>query len=92
VRRRAEYCEVELAPPSTETALNNVFDSSDIKGSPMMDVKKLVGKAIKGLQKDQLEILPGFAKVLRLKSRIAPNLMVKATSGSMDAMLAQTKR
>jgi uncharacterized oxidoreductase len=31
----------ELAPPSTETALNNVFDASDIKGSPIMDVKKL---------------------------------------------------
>ena len=82
----------ELAPPSTDTALNNAFDASDVKGSPIMDVKKLVRKAIKGLQKDQLEILPGFAKVLKLMSRIAPNLMVKATSGSMDAMLAQTKR
>jgi uncharacterized oxidoreductase len=81
----------ELAPPSTETALNNVFDASDIKGSPIMDVKKLVRKAIKGLLKDQLEILPGFAKILKLLSRIAPNLIVKATSGPMDAMLAQTK-
>jgi uncharacterized oxidoreductase len=35
----------ELAPPSAETAINDVFDSSDMKGSPMMDVKKLVGKA-----------------------------------------------
>jgi len=57
----------------------------------MMDVKKLVRLAIKGIQKDQVEILPGFSKVLKLMSRIAPNLMVKATSGSMDAMLAQTK-
>ena len=37
-------------------------DSSDMKGSPMMDVKNLVRQAIKGLQKDQLEILPGFSK------------------------------
>jgi uncharacterized oxidoreductase len=81
----------ELAPPSTETALNNVFDASDIKGSPIMDVKKLVRKAIKGLQKDQLEILPGFAKILRLASRIAPGLALKAASGPMDAMLAQAK-
>ena len=80
-----------LAPPSTETPLNDAFDASDVKGSPIMNVKKLVRKAIKGLQKDQLEILPGFAKVLKLMSRIAPNLMVKATSGSMDAMLARTK-
>jgi uncharacterized oxidoreductase len=82
----------ELAPPSTQTPLQNAFDASDVKGSPMMDVKKLVRRAIKGLQKDQLEILPGLSKVLKLMSRIAPNLMVKATSGSMDAMLAQTKR
>ena len=57
----------------------------------MMDVKKLVRQAIKGLQKDQLEILPGFAKILRLASRIAPGLALKATSGPVDAMLAQTK-
>jgi len=48
--------------------------------------------AIKGIQKDQVEILPGFTKILKLMSRVAPNLMVKATSGSMDYMLAQTKR
>ena len=83
---------LELAPPSTETALQDVFDAADTKGVPMMDVKKLVQLAIKGMQKDQLEILPGFSKVLKLMSRIAPNLMVKATSGSMDAMLAQTRR
>jgi hypothetical protein len=57
---------------STKAALNNAFDASDIKCSPNIDVKKLVRKAIKGLQKAPLEILPGFAKVLRLMSRIAP--------------------
>jgi uncharacterized oxidoreductase len=82
----------ELAPPSTQTPLQDVFDAADIKGSPMMDVKTLVRLAIKGIQKDHVEILPGFSKVLKLMSRIAPNLMVKATSGSMDAMLAQTER
>jgi uncharacterized oxidoreductase len=51
-----------------------------------------VRQAIKGLQKDQLEILPGVSKVMRLMSRIAPGLMVKALSGSVDAMLAQTKQ
>lgn len=81
----------ELAPPSTETPLQDAFDAADTKGVPLMDVKKLVRLAIKGMQKDQLEILPGFSKVLKLMSRIAPNLMVKATSGSMDAMLAQTR-
>jgi uncharacterized oxidoreductase len=81
----------ELAPPSTQTPLQNGFDSSDTKGSPMMDVKKLVQQAIRGIQKDHLEILPGLSKVLRLVSRIAPGLAVKAASGPVDAMLAQTK-
>jgi uncharacterized oxidoreductase len=57
----------------------------------MMDVKKLVQQAIRGFQKDQLEILPGVSKILRLVSRIAPGLAVKAASGPVDAMLAQTK-
>ena len=81
----------ELAPPSTQTPLQNGFDPSDTKGSPMMDVKKLVQQAIRGIQKDRLEILPGLSKVLRLVSRIAPGLAVKAASGPVDAMLAQTK-
>jgi len=74
----------ELAPPSTQTPLQNGFDSSDTKGSPMMDVKKLVQQAIGGIQKNHLEILPGFSKVLRLVSRIAPGLTVKAASGPVD--------
>lgn len=55
----------ELAPPSTQTPLQNGFDPSDTKGSPMMEVKKLVRQAIRGFQKDHLEILPGLSKVLR---------------------------
>jgi hypothetical protein len=38
----------------------------------MMDVKKLVRKAIKRFHKDQWEIVPGLSKVLKLMSRIAP--------------------
>jgi uncharacterized oxidoreductase len=83
----------ELAPPATETPLVDAFDpATDAKGAPpLMDVKTLVRHAIKGLQKDHLEILPGFSRVLNLMSRIAPGLMVKAASRPMDAMLAQTK-
>lgn len=81
----------ELAPPSTQTPLQNKFDSSDTKGSPMRDVKRLVQQAIRGIQKDHLEILPGLSKVLRLVSRIAPGLAVKAASGPVDAMLSRTK-
>jgi len=52
----------------------------------MMDVKKLVRQAIRGFQKDHLEMLPSLSKVLRFVSRIAPGLAVKAASGPVDAM------
>ena len=57
----------------------------------MMDVKKLVQQAIRGIQKDHFEILPGLSKVLRLVSRIAPCVAVKTASGPVDALPSQTK-
>lgn len=81
----------ELAPPSTQTPLQDAFDAADTKGAPMMALDKMVRQAIKGLERDQLEILPGMSKLLRFMSRVAPNLMVKALSGPVDTMLAQTK-
>ena len=55
----------ELAPPATQTPLQNAFAASDIKGVPLIDVEKLAFQAIKGLQNDRFEILPGLSKVLR---------------------------
>ena len=81
----------ELAPPSTDTSIQGAFDLADIKGVPIMPVTKLAQKAIKGMQADRPEILPGLSKVMRLISRISPGLGVKSASGSVDAMLAQTK-
>jgi uncharacterized oxidoreductase len=51
----------------------------------------MVRQAIKGLERDQLEILPGLSKLLRFMSRVAPQFMVNALSGPVDAMLAETK-
>lgn len=78
----------ELAPPSTDTALNDAFTPADLKGAPMMDVRRVAQQTLAGLARDRLEILPGFSKVLRLGSRIAPNLLLKAASASVDSMLA----
>jgi uncharacterized oxidoreductase len=83
---------IELAPPSTDTPLNGAFDSVDLKGVPMMKVSKVVEDFIRGLSGNRREILPGMSKVIRLGSRIAPNLMVKIASGSVSAMLSQTKQ
>ena len=80
----------ELAPPATDTPLQGAFTATDLKGAPIMNLKKMVTAAINGLRKDQPEILPGLSKVLRAGSRLAPNLMVKAASGPVDAMLLET--
>ena len=82
---------IELAPPSTNTALNDAFDAVDLKGISMLDAGKVAKDFIKGLKNNRSEILPGFSKVIRIGSRIAPNLMVKAASGSVNVMLGQTK-
>lgn len=78
----------ELAPPSTDTALNGAFTPADLKGAPMMDVHAVARQTLAGLARDRLEILPGFSKVLRLGSRVTPNLLLKAASASVDSMLA----
>jgi uncharacterized oxidoreductase len=63
----------ELAPPATNTPLNHAFDPSDLNG-PLMSVTKLVNQTIEALKKNRLEICPGPSKVLKLLSRVAPQL------------------
>ena len=81
----------ELAPPSTQTALQNAFSATDVKASSNMDVKILVQKAIKGLTQDRLEIRPGSSNVLKLLGRFVPSIALRMTSGSVDELLAQTQ-
>jgi uncharacterized oxidoreductase len=82
----------ELAPPAVETPLANAFEASDLKGGPpMMQVEKLVDHAIKGIQRDRLQITPGFSRMLNLLGRALPQLAVRLASAPVDAMLAQTK-
>ena len=81
----------ELAPPSTQTPLQDAFTASDVKASLNMDVRMLAKKAIEGFRRDRLEIRPGASNVLHWISRIAPALALKLTSGPMDAMLEQTR-
>ena len=81
----------ELAPPSTQTALQNAFSATDVKASSNMTVETLVKKAIAGLTRDHLEIRPGSSNMLHLLSRLAPGLALRMTSGSIDEMLMQTQ-
>jgi len=80
---------LELAPPATETPLlTGDFHPDDMKGISVMSVAKMVGQAIQGLRKDQLEIRPGLSNVLKLMSRIAPQFMLNQLSKPVDRMLA----
>ena len=80
----------ELAPPSTQTPLQDAFSATDVKASLNMDVRVLVRKTIAALRRDRLEIRPGAANVLNWLSRIAPTLGLRLTSAPVDAMLKET--
>lgn len=56
-----------------------------------MDAGKLVRYAIKSLEKDRFEILPGQSSVLKFMSRVAPQFILNQMSKTVDKMLAQTK-
>ena len=73
----------ELAPPMTRTPLfAGEIHADDVKGIRMMDVSKMVGQAIRALEKDRLEIRPGLSNILNLMSRIAPQFILKRLSES----------
>lgn len=71
----------ELAPPITRTPLftKDMDAPSSIR---MMDVSKMVDQAIRGIEKNHLEIRPGMANALKLMSRLAPQFMLNRLSRS----------
>jgi len=79
----------EVAPPLTNTPLNEKFKTNISEGS-MMDVKKLVSEAIRGLEKDRQEILPGASNVLKMMSRFAPGIILNQLSKPVDTMLSES--
>jgi len=71
----------ELAPPMTRTPLfMGDIRADDVNGIRMMDVSKMVGQAMRGFEKDRLEIRPGLSNVLKVMSRIAPQFILKRLS------------
>jgi len=75
----------ELAPPITRTSLfTRDILPDDVKGIRMMDPSKMVIEAIRGLERDHLEIRPGMSNVLNLMSRIAPQFILKRLSKHVE--------
>ena len=54
-----------------------------------MNVAKMVGQAIRGLEKITWEIRPGRSNLLKLMNRVAPQFILSRLSKPVDAMLSQ---
>jgi uncharacterized oxidoreductase len=67
----------ELVAPGASTPLNDKFtnvDGFDSKNN--ISPEKVVAEAIKGMANDKLEIYPGISKVLKIMTRIIPNVIL----------------
>ena len=79
----------ELAAPATKTPLNDIWDSSEVDSRVFMDPVKLVKAAIHAIERDKFEIRPGLSNVLKLMSRVAPQIALKALSKPAEALAAR---
>lgn len=68
---------VELAPPGVETPLFRTEFEAETKGQKAMPVAVLAERAIAGIEAGKLEIRPGQSNLLKLLSRVAPDLAFK---------------
>ncbi|PZU79638.1 MAG: short-chain dehydrogenase [Chryseobacterium sp.] len=66
----------EMIPPGVNTNLQNDWA---VKPNPkmMMDVDKMVNVAIQGLLKDKKELRPPMVGIIKLASRLFPNMLLK---------------
>jgi uncharacterized oxidoreductase len=71
----------ELIAPAASTPMNDKFLAVDgFDAGSMMAPEMIVAAALHGMKKDQPEIYPGIAQILKLMSRIAPSFLLKQTS------------
>lgn len=74
----------ELAPPTTETEMLNGFRRSDLKDVSIMKASEVARVTIREMEKNNCEICPGQASRLRLMSRLAPSLVLRKMSQSLE--------
>jgi uncharacterized oxidoreductase len=73
----------ELAPPPVETRLMRAEFEAELKGSRGMTVELLARRAIAGIERDNDEIRPGLANMLKAMSRIAPEFIFRQMARMM---------
>ncbi|BAV06306.1 uncharacterized oxidoreductase [Filimonas lacunae] len=76
----------EVAPPKTDNPLQTAFVEQENDGRTMK-VSDLVAASIKGILKDQYEIRPGLANVMKWMSRIAPGFFTKMINRNLEKRL-----
>ncbi len=54
-----------------------------------MKTDAMVAVALRGIERDQLEIRPGQANQLKFMSRVAPEFILKQLSKPVDRMLSK---
>jgi len=81
----------ELIPPGVNTNLQNNWVMQPNPGM-MMNADKLIKVAIKGLLKDKHELKPAMVSVIKLVSRIAPNLLLKFGHKEFEKFIALNKQ
>lgn len=68
---------IELAPPGVDTPLLHRAFAAALKGQQGMDVQSLARITIAAIEADKLEIRPGLSNLLKIMSRLAPQLMLR---------------
>lgn len=75
---------IELAPPAVKTNFNQ--GQEELNSSSAMDVNTFAAASLRGLERDQEEILPGLSRLARLIGRLAPHaVFMKAETERMVA-------
>jgi uncharacterized oxidoreductase len=78
----------ELVAPGANTPLNEKF-LGDVNPKVFMQPDKLVKDAIKGLRKDNFDIFPGIARVMKYMARIAPGFIFGMISKMAEKSLSE---
>ena len=81
----------ELVAPGAKTPLIDKFGEIDgFDDKMLMEPRKVIEAAIKGMIKDKPEIYPGVANVIKIMSRLAPFLLLSQTSKAGAKEMAGT--
>ncbi|RYU93161.1 SDR family oxidoreductase [Emticicia agri] len=81
----------EMIPPGVNTNLQNDWVQQP-NPSQMMSVDKMVNVAIDGLLKDKPELKPFLISVLKIVSRIMPNLLLKFGHGEFKKFKEKNRK